>query len=122
MGQLTVNIGGVPQITLSLNEPAVIETIERCFIAYAAKLHVTPRRFATEIILALNELGLDNRPFMAECQLTGLLYFALNLHDAMRPGLLKGYLPCYDFTVDFTVDHLHQKIRWDVQAESERPN
>jgi hypothetical protein len=52
MGQLTVNIGGVPQITLSINEAAVFETIERRFTAYAAKMHVTPSRCATEIIVA----------------------------------------------------------------------
>jgi len=59
---------------------------------------------------------------MARSQLTGLLYFALNLQDKTRPGQLKGYLPCYDFTVDFTADYLRHKLTWHVEAGSGRPN
>jgi hypothetical protein len=122
--QLTVSLRGVRAIALPIHSAEEIEKIEQRFAAFAAKVGMDADRFAREMVLAFDALGLDgNNRLMAECQLCGLVYFALNIEgSAGRPGLLKNYLAAHDFTVDLTCDHRHERITWHVDGFSERPN
>lgn len=120
--QLTVSLRGVPAITLPIEGADEVRKIEQRFAAFAEFVKMTPAALAHDMVLAYDALGRDSDPVMLECQMCGLLFFALQIEGTTRPGPLKAYLAAHNFTVDLSCDHRRERIFWHVEGFGERPN